>query len=1734
MTATNPIYFTTDGSDPRAYGTAQLAPTAIRYQGALGLTNSVIVKARALFGTNWSALNEATFTVDALAAPLRITEIMYNPPGGDAYEFLELHNVSGLTLNVGYWSIDGAGFVFAPNTFLAPGKVIVLGSSTAPGNWTNRYPGVVPFGLFTGKLDNGGERLAILNVAGNTLWSVTYDDQDGWPLEPDGRGASLEILDVFGNPNDPANWRASLTNNGTPGQLTPPPEPGAVVLNEILAHNLTAVPHAGGFPDWIELHNGSTQTVDLAGWGLTDDGHPRKFVFPANTRLDPGRSLVVWCDTNAAAPGLHTGFALSREGETLFLHDALGARRDAVSFGPQAADFSVARFGDTWSLAVPTPGAANQAAATASSTNLVINEWLANAAPGGSDWIELYNRDPNAPVSLRGVYLGTSNATFQITSLAFVPAGGFVQFFADERAGANHLDFKLAQEGGSIVLYDESSVERNRVAYGAQSQSVSQGRLPDGHTNVVGFPGSASPAASNYQLSYNGPIFNELLAVNRAGVTNALGRTADFVEFHNPAATEFDMSGLRFLSGDTEGPPVWTFPSGTRLAAGGYLVVWCDDEQPPSTVFEPVLNAGFALRGEGGTIRLAASNGQELQALAYGLQTADLPIGRNGTEWTLLSAPTPGAVNASPAPLAAARLLRLNEWMADPASGDDWFEICSLADQPVLLSGLFLVDSPAAPDLSHFQIAPLSYIGARGYAKFVADSDPRQGPDHVNFVLDAQGEALRLYSTNLGIIDTVSFGAQTTGMSQGRLPDGATNLVSFPATPTPAESNYLPLPNAVVNEVLTRGQTPAQQFIELHNPSGQAVNVGGWFLSDSAANLKKFRIADDTMLPASGFLVFAETQFDGGPGSLAPFRLDGAIGGRVFLSAADAAGNLTGMRAQVEFGPAELGVSFGRYLTTLGADFPAQESPSAETANGAPNVGPLVINELMYHPPDLGGTNDNTADEYLELHNLTTNTVRCYDALRPSHTWRLRGGVDFDFPPDIALPPRGFLLLVGFDPDNASALAAFRAQYGLPASVTLLGPYQGKLANSGERLELLKPDAPLSLPTGGTRVPYVLVERVDYADAPPWPLEADGAGASLQRARPREYGHEPANWRADAPTPGRANAPGGGFTDTDQDGLSDTWETANGLDPMNPADAALDRDGDGVSNADEFLHGTDPRNPASAARGPVIVAQPQNQSGVVGSNVVFTVSAQGAAPLAYQWRFNGVSLPSALAASLAVTNLDLDDAGAYSVVVRNSAGFIVSQDATLSVNLPPTITLDPISRTVTNGGSATFTVAATGRGTLRYQWQMNGQDISAATNATFTLNNVQASHAGAYAAIVRDDIGAASSALALLTVLVRPEITRPLGSFVVATGSEVTLDLGVTGSRPMGFRWRRNGAFAYHAIDNSIYVLTNVQAAHAGMYTVVVTNAANPNPGLLSPVGHVTVVARPTNQVTEAGATVTFSATVSGQPTNRLQWFFRGAALPNETNQLLALSNVQLAQEGAYTLWVTNQGGATGSFSAELVIDSDRDGLPDAWELARGFLPNDPGDGRADADGDGLSNADEYSAGTDYLDPQSHLRVGLRWHSGPVLEFLAVSNRSYSVQFKESIDRGVWRKLADAEASPTNRLELIPDAYAMTRGRLYRLLTPKSAETNLGPLILESPRPVAVRVGGSAQFNVVAAGVGPLSYQWRLNQTNLAAATQPTLTLTNVQPPQAGDYSVRVTDPRGNSVSEPGRLTVRP
>jgi len=623
----------------------------------------------------------------------------------------------------------------------------------------------------------------------------------------------------------------------------------------------------------------------------------------------------------------------------------------------------------------------------------------------------------------------------------------------------------------------------------------------DGHRSIVSAEtsftwGTASTSAGTL-------VLNEILADNRGAAPNG-ATNPDYIEIYNNTGVQMSIGGDT-LTNDPLVPGKYTIPAGTTIEAGAQLIFWCDHD-----VAAGGLHTGFSLSADGETV-LLLSGATILDSVSFGPQAPDVSIGRisNGNGGWQANVPTPGAVNVAQ-PLGSASSLRVNEWMASPAYGDDWFELYNTDAFPVALGGLYLSDDPAAPLTT--KIPALSFIAGNGCTKFIADGTVGT-TNHANFKLSAGGEKVVLTAANgLTTLDQVTFGAQALDVSQGRLPDGASTVVSFATTASPGRSNWLPAP-VVINELLSNSAAPNIDAVELYNPGVAAVDLSGWWLSDDLRLPQKYPIPAGTVIAAGGYLVFTETDFAAGAG---PFSFS-SLGDEAVLSATTA-GALTGYRAQVRFGPAAENVSFGRVAATglangsAGAEFWPQNTLTLGAANGATKIAPLVINEVMYHPVDDAGGVDNSQNEYVELHNPAVTPLAL-------NGWRLQGDFDFVFGASDSVPGGGYALVVSFDPANAVTLAAFRTKYGLTAATPIFGPYTPKLSNNTAALELAAAGPPV-----GAEIPWIVVDRVEYRDLLPWPVEADGTGKSLQRMDRTVLGNTAANWAAAAPTPGALNA----------------------------------------------------------------------------------------------------------------------------------------------------------------------------------------------------------------------------------------------------------------------------------------------------------------------------------------------------------------------------------------------------------------------------------------------------------------------------------------------------------------------------------------------------------------------------------------------------------------------------------
>jgi hypothetical protein len=183
---------------------------------------------------------------------------------------------------------------------------------------------------------------------------------------------------------------------------------------------------------------------------------------------------------------------------------------------------------------------------------------------------------------------------------------------------------------------------------------------------------------------------------------------------------------------------------------------------------------------------------------------------------------------------------------------------------------------------------------------------------------------------------------------------------------------------------------------------------------------------------------------------------------------------------------------------------------------------------------------------------------------------------------------------------------------------------------------------------------------------------------------------------------------------------------------------------------------------------PTIVQSPASQTAPVNSTMTMTVVATGAAPLGYQWRYEGDVLLGATNASLTLSNVQFAQAGNYSVQVSNAFGTAQSAEALLTVvGVPPAITTQPQDRTIFEGRSTTFSVTVNGTAPLSYQWRREGEPLNNATSANLTLTNVQFSQAGGYDVVATNLYGAITSRVASLIVRPAP-VCVPLPEGAVA------------------------------------------------------------------------------------------------------------------------------------------------------------------------------------------------------------------------------------------------------------------------------------------------------------------------------------------------------------------------------
>lgn len=429
-----------------------------------------------VFGLELDAVSTTTVIEDpyvddrAVLSGLRITEIMYNPAADPNSEFIELQNISDTTIDLeGVRFTAGIDFMF-PAMTLAPGEYTVVVAHQDV--FEARYGALVNVaGEYVGKLDNGGEQIVLRLAEPLDAAVMRFEYKDGWYPSTDGNGYSLVVADPTGTPaswRDEASWLESVVAGGSPGR----DDVASVMINEVLAHSNDAL------PDWIELYNASGTPADIGGWYLSDDSdNLMKYQIAEGTTIESNDYLTFYENDdfgNANDPGSSVQFALSENGETVYLSSGQGGVLTGyvveVRFGASERGVSFGRYeksdGTTVfvSMSSATPDESNVAPKVGP---VVISEIMYNppTVPGAAypdqdyEYIELHNTT-GSPVTLEGydadmgITLGwkfTEGVDYTFPLGTTIPANGYL-IVAKNPAVFTDPEQRYGSAGGAMIL----------------------------------------------------------------------------------------------------------------------------------------------------------------------------------------------------------------------------------------------------------------------------------------------------------------------------------------------------------------------------------------------------------------------------------------------------------------------------------------------------------------------------------------------------------------------------------------------------------------------------------------------------------------------------------------------------------------------------------------------------------------------------------------------------------------------------------------------------------------------------------------------------------------------------------------------------------------------------------------------------------------------------------------------------------------------------------------------------------------------------------------------------------------------------------------------------------------------------------------------------------------------------------------------------------------------------------
>jgi hypothetical protein len=445
----------------------------------------------------------------------------------------------------------------------------------------------------------------------------------------------------------------------------------------------------------------------------------------------------------------------------------------------------------------------------------------------------------------------------------------------------------------------------------------------------------------------------------------------------------------------------------------------------------------------------------------------------------------------------------------------------------------------------------------------------------------------------------------------------------------------------------------------------------------------------------------------------------------------------------------------------------------------------------------------------------------------------------------------------------------------------------------------------------------------------------------------------------------------------------------------------------------------------------------------------------------------------------------------------------------------PGIYAQPTNQTANAGTAATFTVGVFGGTPLSYQWRKDGVDlhnggnISGASSATLSINNVLSGDTGGYSVVVTNIYATATSAAATLTIN-DPFITTQPTNRTMAYGATAVLQVVAVGTPTLTYQWYKDNSPLGDSgrISGTLtptLTITGFSGSDIGVYNVMVFNGlgasvTSSNAQLKATDPSISV--QPVSVTNVFGTTASFQVTPSGTAPFSYQWhkagfgdLSDGGNISGSRSNVLTISAVANPDAGTYSVTVVNSLGSADSGPAELVV---RDPAVIIQSLS------------VTTNADSTAIFQVVAVGTPF--------VSYQWRKNGSSIF---DNGTYSGTGTETLTvSGV------SAAEEGSYSVIVSGGYNTTETSAEAILTVISPVA-----ITVQPTPRAVAAGSKTALAVGAAG-SALQYQWQLEGTNVPTATSAAYVLTNVQPAVTGNYRVIVSNSVNSQTSSVVALSI--